>query len=248
MKETMNKILVKAKQNPLVVIVAILVIAAIVVGYQCGVSKEAMRTAKIFEDQAEDARKKADKTTEEKEEENKRLEADSKEKDKVIAKTKADNVVLIRKRAEDKRLMDELKGEIAKERPVELVDRARAVLKTDEVWWNQETERAELSLEAFRNGITKWADWEDFTLKREPDYLKQIANDAIVVVGLEGKIVNLGTEIGNLKIVIKTKDESYDSLRTALDEFTRAVGKKPGLLEKAFWYALGYASGATLGN
>lgn len=241
-------ILEKAKQNPLVVGVIILVIVIAIMGYQCGVSKEAMRTAKIFEDQAEDARKKADKVTEEKEEENKKLRKDSAEKDKVITKTRAENVVLVRKRAEDKRLLEELKGEIAKERPVELVDRARAVLNTDEIWWDQETERVELSLQAFRNGVTKWADWEDFTLKREPDYLKQIANDAIVVAGLEGKISNLGTEIGNLKIVIKEKDTSYDSLRTALDEFIRAVGKRPGLLEKAFWTALGYAAGATFGK
>jgi len=241
-------ILEKAKQNPLLVGAIILVVVIAIMGYQCGVSKEAMRTAKIFEDQAEDARKKADKVTEEKEEENKKLRKDSAEKDKVIVKTKAENLVLVRKRAEDKRLLEELKREIAKERPVELVDRARAVLKTDEVWWNQETERAELSLQAFRNGVTKWADWEDFTLKREPDYQKQIANNTIIVVGLEGKIANLGTEVGNLKIVIKEKDTSYGSLRDALDEFIRATGKKPGLLVKAFYTALGYGLGATLGK
>ena len=241
-------ILEKAKQNPLLVGAIILVVVIAIMGYQCGVSKEAMRTAKIFEDQAEDARKKADKVTEEKEEENKKLRKDSAEKDKVIVKTKAENLVLVRKRAEDKRLLEELKGEIAKERPVELVDRARAVLKTDEVWWNQETERAELSLQAFRNGVTKWADWEDFTLKREPDYLTQIANDAIVVAGLEGKIANLGTEVGNLKIIIKEKDTSYDGLKDAFDGFKRAVGKKPGLLTKLLWGAFGYGFGATFGK
>ena len=244
----MNKILEKAKQNPLVVGAIILVIVIAIMGYQCGVSKEAMRTAKIFEKRAKEAREKSDKVTEEKEAENKKLRKDSAEKDKVIAKTKAENVVLVRKRAEDKRLLEELKGEIAKERPVELVDRARAVLNTNEIWWNQETERVELSLPAFRNGVVKWADWEDFTLKREPSYKTKEANDAIVIRNLEGKIVNLGAEIGNLKIVIKGKDESYGSLRTALDEFIRVVGKKPGLLEKAFYTALGYAFGATLGN
>jgi len=248
MKETMNKILVKAKQNPLVVGAIILVIVIAIMGYQCGVSKEAMRTAKIFEDQAEDARKRADKVTKEKEAENKKLEADNKEKDKVIAKTRAENVVLVRKRAEDKRLLEELKGEIAKERPVELVDRARAVLKTDEVWWNQETERVELSLSAFRDGVVKWADWEDFTLKREPSYKTKEANDAIVIRNLEGKISNLGTEVGNLKIVIKEKNTSYDGLSTAFDEFKRAVKKNPGLLTKLFWGAIGYGAGATFGN
>lgn len=248
MKEIMKGILEKAKQKPLLVAVAILVVAVLIVGYQCGVSKEAMRTAKIFEKQAEDARKEERRVTKEKEAENKRLEEDNKEKDKVIAATKAKNVVLIRKRAEDKRLLEELKGEIAKERPVELVNRARAVLKTDEIWWNQETERVEFSLQAFRNGVTKWADWEDFTLKREPDYLKQIANDAIVIVGLEGKNLNYATEVGNLKVIIKTKDESYGSLRGAFDEYKRAVGKKPGLLTKAFWTAVGYGLGATLGK
>lgn len=248
MKEIAKKVLEKAKQNPLVVLAVILVVVIAIMGYQCGVSKEAMRTAKIFKDQAEDAREKADKVEEEKEAENEKLRKDSAEKDKVIAKTKAENVVLIRKRVEDKRLMEELKGEIAKERPVELVDRARAVLDTEEVWWNQETERVELSLQAFRGGVVKWADWEDFTLKREPDYLRKEANDAIIIAGLEGKIANLGTEIGNLKIVIKTKDDSYDSLKTALDEFIRATGKKPGLLVKAFYTALGYGLGATLGK
>jgi hypothetical protein len=241
-------ILEKAKQNPLLVGAIILVIVIAVMGYQCGVSKEAMRTAKIFEKQAEDARKKSDKITEEKEAENKKLREDSAKKDRVIAKTKAENVVLVRKRAEDKRLLEELKGEIAKERPVELVDRARAVLNTDEIWWNQETERAELSLSAFRNGVTKWAEWEDFTLKREPDYKKQIANDAIIMIGLNGKIVNLGTEIGNLKIIIKTKDESYDGLKGAFDDYKKAVGKQPGLLTKAFYGLLGFAGGVVFGN
>ena len=241
-------ILEKAKQNPLAVGAIILVIVIAVLGYQCGVSKEAMRTAKIFEKQAVDAKEKSDKVTEEKEAENKKLRKDSAEKDKVIAKTRAENVVLVRKRAEDKRLLEELKGEIAKERPVELVDRARAVLKTDEIWWNQETERVELSLPVFRNGVVKWADWEDFTLRREPSYKTKEANDAIVIRNLEGKIANLGGEIGNLKIVIKGKDESYGSLRTALDEFIGVVGKKPGLLVKAFYTAVGYGLGATLGK
>lgn len=248
MKKIMKVVFEKAKQKPLLVGVIILVIVIAVMGYQCGVSKEAMRTAKIFEKQAEDAREKANKVTKEKEEENQKLREDSLEKDKVIAKTRAENVVLIRKRAEDKKLMEELKGEIAKERPVELVDRARTVLNTDEIWWNQETERAELSLQAFRNGVTKWADWEDFTLKREPDYLRKEANDAVIIKGLEGKILNYVTEVGNLKIVIKTKDESYGSLKGAFDDYKRAVGKKPGLLEKAFWYAIGYGCGATFGN
>lgn len=248
MKETMNKILVKAKQNPLAVGAIILVIVIAIMGYQCGVSKEAMRTAKIFEKQAVDARKKSDKITEEKEAENKKLEADNKEKDKVIAKTKAENKVLVRRRAEDRRLLEELKGEIAKERPVELVNRARVVLNTDEIWWNQETERAELSLSAFRNGVTKWAEWEDFTLKREPGYLQQIANDAIIIVELNGKIVNLGTEIGNLKIIIKTKDESYGSLKVGFDELKRVIGKNPGLLVKAFYGLLGFAGGVVFGN
>lgn len=241
-------ILEKAKQNPLAVGAIILVIVIAVMGYQCGVSKEAMRTAKIFEKQAVDARKKSDKITEEKEAENIKLKEDNLKKDRVIVKTKAENVVLVRKRAEDRRLLEELKGEIAKERPVELVDRARAVLNTDEIWWNQETERAELSLQAFRNGVTKWADWEDFTLKREPDYLKQIANDAIIVAELNGKVANLGTEVGNLKIVIKTKDESYDSLKDAFGEIKRLIGKKPGLFTKLFWGAIGYGFGATFGK
>jgi len=241
-------ILEKAKQNPLAVGAIILVIVIAVMGYQCGVSKEAMRTAKIFEKQAVEAREKSDKVTKEKEEENKKLREDSAKKDKIITKTKAENVVLVRKRAEDKRLLEELKGEIAKERPVELVDRARAVLKTDEIWWNQETEKVELSLPAFRNGVVKWADWEDFTLKREPSYKTKEANDAIVIRNLEGKILNYVTEVGNLKIVIKEKNTSYDGLATAFDEFKRAVKKDPGLLTKAFYGLLGFAGGVVFGN
>jgi len=241
-------ILEKAKQNPLAVGAIILVIVIAVMGYQCGVSKEAMRTAKIFEKQAVEAREKSDKVTKEKEEENKKLREDSAKKDKIITKTKAENVVLVRKRAEDKRLLEELKGEIAKERPVELVDRARAVLKTDEIWWNQETEKVELSLPAFRNGVVKWADWEDFTLKREPSYKTKEANDAIVIRNLEGKILNYVTEVGNLKIVIKEKNTSYDGLATAFDEFKRAVKKDPGFLTKAFYGLLGFAGGVVFGN
>ena len=89
---------------------------------------------------------------------------------------------------------------------------------------------------------------EDFTLKREPSYKTKEANYAIVIRNLEGKIANLGTEIGNLKIVIKEKDTSYDSLRNALDEFIRATGKNPGLLTKLLWGAFGYGFGATFGK
>lgn len=244
----MKKILEKVKQNPLLVGAIILVIVIAIMGYQCGVTKEAARTAKIFEKQAEDAKKKADAVTKLKNEENQKLREDSLEKDRVIVKTKAENAELIRGREEDKRLLDGLKGEIAKERPTELVKRARKVLDTNEVWWNEETERVEFTLAAFRNGVTKWADWEDFTLKREPDYLKKEANDAIIIAGLEGKIKNLGIEVGNLKIVIKEKDTSYDGLKISFNEFKRAVGKKPGLLEKVFWTAIGYGLGATFGK
>ncbi len=244
----MKKLLEKAKQNPLVVGAIILVFVIAIMGYQYGVTKEARRTAKIFERQAEDAREKADKVTEEKAVENEKLREDSLEKDKIIAKTKAENVELVYKRVEDKRLMEELKEEIAKEKPTELVTRARAILNTDEVWWNEEAQRVEFSLQAFRSGITIWADWEGFTVNREFNYIKQINNAAIIIAGLEGKIKNLGTEIGNLKIVIEGKDESYDSLRGAFDEFTRVVGKEPGLLVKAFWTAVGYGLGATFGN
>lgn len=242
------KILLKAKQNPLLVLAIILVFVVLIIGYQCGVAKEAKRTAKIFEKQAVDARAEADKITEKKEAENEKLREDSTAKDKIITETKAKNVELVRKRAEDKRLMERLKGEIAKERPTELVDRARMILDTNEVWWNEKTQRAELSLQAFRGGVVKWADWDDFTFKREPDYLKQIANDAILAAQREGKILNYATEVGNLKVIIKAKDDSYGSLRGAFDEYKRAVGKKPGLLVKAFYTALGYGLGATLGK
>jgi len=244
----MKEILEKAKQHPVLVAVAILVVAMLVTGYQCGVSREAKRTARIFEKQAEDAKKEADRVEEVKEEENKKLREDSLAKDKVITETKAKNVELVRKRAEDKRLLEELKGEIAKEKPVELVDRARRILNTDEIWWNEATQRIEFSLQAFRGGVIKLTDWEDFTLRREPDYLKEIANDAIIMAGLKGKIENFGIEVGNLKLVIKGKDTSYDTLKDAFDEYKRLSGKKGGLLTQILWGMAGFGLGAAFGK
>ena len=236
------------KKHAVKIAIGVAVIALLVMGYQMGAKKEAMRTAKIFEERAETIEKAADTLIKAKEKENKLLEADNREKDKVITKTKADNVKLIQKRKEDAVKMEELERKIDVAPPETLLGITRRIMGTDEIWWNEETQMFEFSLAAFRVVTKRLNDWEDFTLNREPSYKRKEVNDAIMIAELNGKIINLQTEVGNFKISLKASRDSYGDLRDAFDEFKRAVKKNPGLLVKLLWSAIGYGAGATFGN
>lgn len=236
--------LIKAK--PSLFLIAILSIFLFVIAYQCGTTKEAKRTAKIFMDVADEVREDTKKLVKEKAEENEQLENDNLEKDKIIAKVNAENEDLIFKQKENEVEMKKLEAEIAKEKPDELISRARGLLDTDEIWWNNETEKVEFSLESFRLGVTRWADWSDFTLKREPNYKQQILNAGILNATREEKILNLGIEIGNFKIVDLQQQKNYDALADAFSEFRRYAGKKGGIGRDLMWGGLGYGVGKLL--
>lgn len=236
------------KKHAVKIAIGVAVIALLVMGYQMGAKKEAMRTAKIFEDKAEKVEKVTNILIREVRKENKALEKDNLEKDKVIAKTEADNKDLIQKRKKDAVKMEELERKIQTASPETLLGITRRVLGTDEVWWDEEQQMFKFSLAAFRAVTIKLSDWEDFTLTREPSYKTQIINDAIIIKGLDGKIVNFGIEVGNLKLALTEKIGSYDELKGAFDEFKRASKKGGGTLEKILWGLGGYGLGAAFGK
>ena len=242
MKSLLN--LIKAK--PSLFLIAILSIFLFVVAYQCGTTKEAKRTAKIFMDEADHVRKDTERLIKERDEKYGKLEDDNLEKDKVIAEVNAENEDLISKQKENEIEMEKLEAEIAKEKPDELISRARGLLDTDEIWWNIETEKVEFSLESFRLGVTRWADWADFTFEREPNYKQQILNAGILQVTQEGKILNLEIAIGEFKITDLQQQKNYDALDTAFSEFRRYAGKKGGIGRDLMWGGLGYGVGKLL--
>ena len=232
------------KKHAVKIAIGVAVIALIVMGYQWGSKREAMRTAKIFEERAETVEKATNIFIKEVRKENKALEADNKEKDKVIAQAKADNKELVQKRKEDAVKMAELERQIEVAPPETLLGITRRILGTDEVWWNEERQIFEFSLEAFRSVTKKLNDWEDFTLRREPSYKEKEGKNAIIIEGLEGKNKNLTTEVGNLKLALDKKIGSYDQLKGAFDEYKRAAKKGGGTLEKILWGLAGAGLGA----
>jgi len=236
--------LIKAK--PSLFLIAILAIFLFVVAYQCGTTKEAKRTAKIFMDEADQVKEETKILIKEKDEENEQLENDNLEKDKIIAKVNSENEDLISKQKENEVKMEEMEAEIAKEKPDELINRARSLLATNEIWWNTDTEKVEFSLESFRLGVTRWADWSDFTLEREPNYKQQILNVNKIKTTQEEKILNLVTEIGNFKITATQQQKNYDALNTAFSEFRRYAKKKGGIGHDLMWGGVGYGVGKLL--
>jgi len=234
------------KKHAVKIAIGVAVIALLVMGYQWGAKREAMRTAKIFEERAVTVEKATNILIKEVRKENKELEADNKEKDEVIAEAKAEVKDLLHKRKEDAVRMEELEKRIDVAPPETLLGITRRILGTDEVWWNEERQIFEFSLEAFRSVTKKLSDWEDFTLRREPSYKEKEGKDAIIIKGLEGKNKNLTTEVGNLKLALDKKIGSYDQLRGAFDEYKRAAKKGGGTLEKILWGLAGAGLGVIL--
>jgi len=236
--------LIKAK--PFLFLIVVLAVFLSVIAYQCGTTKAAKLISKIFMEKAEEVKEDTDKLLKEKAEENEKLESENLKKDEIIAEANAENEDLISKQKEDEIKMGKLEAEIAKEKPDELINRARGLLDTDEIWWNNETEKVEFSLESFRLGVTRWADWSDFTLKREPNYKQQILNAGIIKVTQEEKILNLKIEIGNFKITDIQHQKNYDALDTAFSDFRQYANKKGGLAKNLMWGGLGYGVGKLL--
>lgn len=236
------------KKHTAKIAIGVAVIALLVMGYQWGAKREAMRTAKIFEDRAVEVEKVTNILIREVRKENKALEEDNKAKDKVITAAEAEVKELVEKRKEDAVRMEELERQIEVAPPETLLSITRRILGTDEVWWNEETQMFEFSLEAFRSVTIKLSDWEDFTLKREPSYKTQIIKDGVIIEELEGKVVNFKVEVGNLKLALGEKIGSYNQLRGAFDEYKRAAKKGGGTLEKILWGLAGFGLGALFGN
>jgi len=241
----MKDFLEKIKTNSFLIIVAILIIVLIGIGYQCGVVKEAKRTAEIFEKRAKDIRKGAEQVIKQKEKENEQLEKENIKKDKIITEREAENEKLISQREEDKRRLAELQKEIQKAPPIALVEITKAILVTDEVHWSVERELAEFSLAAFRANAAKLVDWKDFKLRREPNYVHQIINDEMVKKAQVEKMVNFVTEIGNLKVIITKNQENFEAFKIAFDELKR-YKKKGNWLEKILWGLAGFGIGKVL--
>lgn len=243
----MKKYLEVAKKNIPAILIVIIVVCIAFAGYQYGVRKEAGKAAKLLEDRAIAAEEKAEDMIEKTLKRDIEIMKENKERDRLIAKTKAENKELEKKRREDAKRMEKLEKKLQVAVPETLLEATREVLDTNEVWWNEERQLFEFSLAAFRELTIKLVDWEDFTLTREPDYKKQILNDAIVIKELEASALAYTETIGNFKIALKESRDSYGQLKLAFDEFKKLPGKA-SLTAKAFWGLLGFAGGVVFGK
>jgi prefoldin subunit 5 len=77
-------------------------------------------------------------------------------------------------------------ADLRKATPDKLVDEAKRILNTDEIWLVQN--HIEFSIAAFRENVVRLYDWENFTLVREPNYDKQLAEKDTLIAGLEQKV------------------------------------------------------------
>ena len=230
--------------KPFLIVLAVLAFFMIVIGYQCGESKEAKRTAKIFEDQAKKVEKEADEHIDKLLKENEQLEEENEKKDKIIVEKEAENEQLIEQKRENEKRMADLRERIQIASPESLVETTREILDTKEVWWSSEEGLAKFSLSAFRSNALKLSDWQNFTLVREPGYKQQVMNDAVIKGAQAEKIIGLGSEIGNLKIVIIKEQEKYTALSGAFKELKRYSRKKGNL----FTTVLSFLAGVGLGK
>lgn len=177
-----------------------------------------------------------------------------------IEEVEKDNTKLREEREKNKAEIEKLKKKVEDAPPETLLAEARRILDTREIWLidrtmgrlddnasaemiKESTAGAEFSLVAFRKAIWIFTDWENFTLEREPNYIKQIKNDAVVKA--EQNLV-----ISNLTLSSKTWEEKYYILNDSFTNWKQYVKKKKNvwswLGDKALTFGLGYLAGKIL--
>ena len=100
--------------------------------------------------------------------------------------------------------------EISKAKPSELADEAKRITGEAGIVWNGTV--FTLTVPAFRNVVLKLADWENFTLGREPSY--------------KDEILSLRKSVQMRDLTIKEKDEIISAKNTqisALESIQKAL-------------------------
>jgi len=132
--------------------------------------------------------------------------------------------------------------------PETLVAEARRILETTEVWYRAGAGTVELSLPAFRLATTRLHDWEDFTLIREPAYVRAAGELRASIAAKTAEASSLRIENLRLEGIVKLKDEQYAGLKDTLGA-TSKLAFVPWLEKwsgRALWSAAGFAIGTLL--
>jgi len=142
-------------------------------------------------------------------------------------------------RASDKARIEELEAQAMNAPPESLIADMRKILDTEEVWLTDAG--VVMSMNAFRQMSFKIYDWQDFTLKREPNYVETIEQYKI-------DVYLLNEEVGNLKIQVKNTSDMVDLQKIFNDELKDVIKKeiKPGFWNDIKKIGTGVAIGTTI--
>jgi len=174
----------------------------------------------------------------EKAQENERLSKENVETEKAIAKVTERLSFLEAERALDKDRIANLEERARQAPPESLIADMRKILESEEIWLTEQG--VVMSMDAFRKMSFKMYDWQDFTLKREPNYLETIEQYKIDVYLLQG-------EVSNLKLMVKNTEDMVDIQAVFNEEMRDVVGElKPGFWNEIKKIGTGIAIGAGL--
>ena len=175
----------------------------------------------------------------EKAEENLRLSKDNQELEKARVKVNERLTHLEAERALDRERIADLETRARQAPPESLIADMREILGTEEIWLTEQG--VVLSMDVFRKMSFKMYDWQDFTLKREPNYVETIEQYKI-------DVFLLTEEVGNLKIQVKNTEDMVDIQKIFNDEMKDFIKKevKPGFWNEIKKIGTGVAIGAGL--
>lgn len=175
----------------------------------------------------------------EKTEENLRLSKDNQELENARVRVNERLTHLEAERALDRERIADLETRARQAPPESLIADMREILETDEIWLTEQG--VVLSMNAFRSMSFKMYDWQDFTLKREPNYVETIEQYKI-------DVYLLTDQNSNLKIQVKNTNDMVDIQKIFNDEMKDFIKKeiKPGFWNEIKKIGTGVAIGTGL--
>jgi len=191
----------------LVIGIVLALIAAGFLGYQYSASKSALRAAQVVID----AQSKVVETA--------KQEALAAENRAVVWEKKAheSDMAADEARRRGEQAVSDLQkklDQIAAAKPNELADEAKRITGEGEIVWNGQN--FTLSLSAFRNVVSKLADWENFTASREPSYRDEILSLRKAIVMRDLTIVEKDKIIAAKNMQITAQEAIQKALRDVI--------------------------------
>ena len=138
--------------------------------------------------------------------------------------------------SENQQKLEEAKNKLKEAPPEHLIQEVCRILQTENLYLTQSG--VEFSLSAFRETTIKLLEWEDFSLKREPLYRKELK--------LKDKIIAAQKkQIDNLILLNRTLEDKYSTLEGLSREWKEYIVKRER--RSRFSTFLGIVGGVCLG-